>query len=579
MSDMFIIAENHVPKADIVVSHNASAAEKYAASELGAFLEQVTVARFEINHRPGQAPCHIMVGVDAVQSIDSKFTIDDLGADGVILRRRANTIILAGGRPRGTLYAVYTFLHDVIGCRWWSRDASYIPHKPALTIDTLDICYVPQLNYRHTSWYGSFYPEWAARNRLNGSPFLAQPKYGGNTTHGGVHTFFGLVPPYRHFHQHPEWFSLINGERTPWHSQLCLSNQAMTTFLVRALKSRIMNNLGKKVFSVSQEDWEGNCECENCRKLDEQAGSPAGSLLHFVNKVAAEIEKEYPDVFISTLAYLHTRKPPQNIKPRKNVIIQLCNIECDFSVPLTDERNKSFRDDLIGWSAIAGRLYIWDYTTNFHHYYAIHPNIRVLGPNIRFFAKHNARGIYEQGGSMSPWPEFGELRAWMISRLLWDPSLDDEALMIEFCEGYYGRAGKHIVNYINMIHDGIKRAPDTVMRNSSPTYRFITFDLMNALWNELLLAERAAKADAALSARIERVKMSLNYTFVFNWKRLREQCRAANETWPIAENIQDVADEFIKWAKANEITHIFEWHPGFSRMKKAIQNARIPNGG
>ncbi|MFW9997928.1 MAG: DUF4838 domain-containing protein, partial [Candidatus Odinarchaeota archaeon] len=65
------------------------------------------------------------------------------------------------------------------------------------------------------------------------------------------------------------------------------------------------------------------------------------------------------------------------------------------------ERNKKFRDDIVGWSKICNRLYIWDYTTNFRHYILPHPNLRVLGPNVKFFVDHNVKGIFEQGAYTS----------------------------------------------------------------------------------------------------------------------------------------------------------------------------------
>ena len=576
MQDLFIIAENHISKTDIVVSTNAVSAERFAAEELSDFLGQITGGEFQVNHKPGESPYHIIIGIDAAKEVNTGLSIDGLGSDGIFMQRDGNNLFLMGGQNRGTLYAVYSFLEDIAGCRWWANDASNIPEKATFSINTLNYKYIPQLNYRHTSWWGSTKPEWAVKNKLNGSPFLVQPKFGGNTTHGGVHTFFYLVPPYRHFELHPEWYSQIDGKRTPWHSQLCLTNKEMTTYLINALKGQIINNLDKKVFSVSQEDWEGNCQCEKCLEMDKKMGGPAGTLLHFINKVAGEIGKEYPDVFISTLAYVYSRKPPKNIKPAANVIIQLCNIECDFSTPMSNKNNKinkGFRDDIIGWSEIAERLYIWDYTTNFHHYYAFHPNIRVLGSNIRFFTEHNAHGIYEQGGSMSPYPEFCELRAWMISKLLWNPALDDNELIAEFCNGYYGKAGENIINYINIIHNGIEKNPELVMRNSTPSYKFITLKLMNKLWVELETAGKKVKGDLIITERILRIIMNIKYTFIFNWKRLKDDQEKTGEVWPVSENIRSLADEFIDWAEANNIIHIFEWHPGFRRIEAAVKEA------
>ena len=54
-----------------------------------------------------------------------------------------------------------------------------------------------------------------------------------------------------------------------------------------------------------------------------------GVLLNFVNKVADEVGKKYPDVKIDALAYQYSHKPPRkirprDIRPRDNVQINLC---------------------------------------------------------------------------------------------------------------------------------------------------------------------------------------------------------------------------------------------------------------
>ena len=70
------------------------------------------------------------------------------------------------------------------------------------------------------------------------------------------------------------------------------------------------------------------------------------------------------------------------------------------------------------------RIYIWDYVTNFAHYVQPHPNLRVLGPNIKFFADNNVKGIFEQGAFQSGGAEMAELRAWVIAQMLWNPQQD-----------------------------------------------------------------------------------------------------------------------------------------------------------
>ena len=189
----------------------------------------------------------------------------------------------------GSQEGVFAFLEDCLGCRWWTSKASTIPANPTVNIPFLDIRYVPPIEYRYSFWTDAFDPHWAVRNRSNGPDGLNRPEFGGQITHGGVHTFYPLIPPERYFGDHPEWFSLIDGKRSHDRAQLCLTNTDLRKELITNLKERIRRSPAQHVFSVSQNDWHGNCQCADCKALDDAAGSPAGSLLYFVNTVADEI--------------------------------------------------------------------------------------------------------------------------------------------------------------------------------------------------------------------------------------------------------------------------------------------------
>src|SRR6185295_3628352 len=124
------------------------------------------------------------------------------------------------------------------------------------------------------------------------------------------------IPPDKYFEPHPDWFSEIGGQRKADGGQLCLTSEPMRRELVKNLTDRLRANPAATIASVSQNDWQGNCQCDRCREIDRQEGSPAGSLLRFVNAVAAEIEPDFPRVAIDTLAYQYTRKPPAHTRPR-----------------------------------------------------------------------------------------------------------------------------------------------------------------------------------------------------------------------------------------------------------------------
>jgi hypothetical protein len=105
------------------------------------------------------------------------------------------------------------------------------------------------------------------------------------------------------------------------------------------------------------------------------------------------------------------------------------------------------------WGKICDQIFIWNYNTNFHNYLLPCPNLRVIGPNVRYFVANNAKGAFMQAAGNANGAELSELRNYMISRLLWDPSLDDERLMDEFLDLHYGPAAGPIREFIHRVHD------------------------------------------------------------------------------------------------------------------------------
>ena len=125
------ISQDGQAKAVIVIAPDAPEPEQHAAKELAAFLGQITGAKFELaGQREARGRPASSSGPAAAKLADEQFSTEGLGAEGIVIRTVGDDLILAGGRPRGTLYAVYTFLEDQLGCRWWSSTESTIPKKP-----------------------------------------------------------------------------------------------------------------------------------------------------------------------------------------------------------------------------------------------------------------------------------------------------------------------------------------------------------------------------------------------------------------------------------------------------------------
>ncbi len=243
----------------------------------------------------------------------------------------------------------------MLAAHWWTPTVSSIPSRPELSTSDLNVRYVPPFEFRETDDPGAENGDWSVRNKFNGSyqhltteqggrhSFIAVSKWG----EGG--TFWTLIPPEVYFKTHPEWFSLINGVRSirPDHSSLCLTNEQMRQELVKnqELALQWLGRPDVDMVAISQNDDGGEpnrCQCDDCVAIEKAEGAPSGLMIRFVNSVAADLEKDYPNLTITTLAYHYTRKPPLHAKPRHNVVVELCDIECSFAAPLYDDRNSDF---------------------------------------------------------------------------------------------------------------------------------------------------------------------------------------------------------------------------------------------
>lgn len=545
----FSIAKGGKATCVIVQQPGATLAESNAVRELAGTLEKITGAGFVVQAAmDGNVPERaIIVGAgSAARALFPEVPLDKLASEELVMKVKGGRLLLAGGRPRGTVYAVNRFLQEQCGVRWWTPWATTIPTRRSLRVPDLNVRYQPPFEYREPFWFAGFEPRWKAHNGANGHSHEVPAVLGGCVKYKGFcHTFYPLVPPDKHFAAHPEWYSLIKGKRTHDHAQLCLSNPELRDFVVQQVKAWLREAPDAQIISVTQNDCHGACECANCKAIDDAEGSLSGSMLAFVNYIAERIEPEFPQVAVDTFAYQYTRKPPKTIQPRPNVIVRLCSIECNFREPLDDASNAAFLADLAGWSKVCRRLYIWDYTTDFSHYVLPHPNWFVLGANVRLFQNYGVKGLFEQGAYQGYGAEMGELRSWVLAQLLWNPQQDERALSKEFLQGYYGkRAGDIIGRYLELMHDASKGFNLRCYLGKDPPHlRFQPLAAAERLWQQ---AEAAAskESDPEILLRVRMGHLPVRYACLERWKSLWQECAEQNASWPWPKPRMVTAEEF-----------------------------------
>lgn len=487
----------------IVVPAGAIPSERYAAEELQRYLEKLSGAKLPIvTDAEKPTAREILLGDNTgLAKLRAKVDFAQLGPDGFVLREDGDRLIIAGGRPRGTLNGVYTLLEEKLGVRWFTPQLETVPKLDRVKLPKLDETRIPALENRDVFWSVVMHnADFAARHRVNGQHYGLKEKHGGAFTvyHPFVHSFDGLVPP-ELCKEHPEYLPLIDGQRKSGYVQRCLSNPDVLRISIERVRQWIKEHPQATIISVSQNDTINNCQCEQCKAVDDAEGSPCGSLMKFVNAVAEAIEQDHPKVRIDTLAYQYTRKPPKTIRPHRNVIVRLCSIECCFAHPLEtcpEEKNRRFREDIVAWGPVAPLLYVWDYTTDFGHYQQPFPNFDALQSNVRFFVKHGVKSLFEQGNySGGGGGEMEPLRAYILAKLLWNPDTDVQKHMNEFVNAYYGKAASKILAYLEVTHRPVRELGKHIHIFDRPTASYLSEDVLNSGEKILDEAEQLAEND------------------------------------------------------------------------------------
>ena len=413
-------------------------------------------------------------------------------------------IILEAPNEQAAVYAVYDFLEIVCGCRYYTSTEEYVPFDANLTVQFPRREQIPRMDYREVYYRDYFNQEFAEKHKMTASG--AKNKVWGTW----CHSFGEFLNPDIYFDEHPEYYALYQGKRVGKNAEPCLSNPEVFEVMAANIEKAMAEKPECTFWSISQNDNNAYCSCDKCREIDEREGTPMGSVLEFVNKMA----RRFPDKTISTLAYWYTRKPPKTIRPEKNVHIMLCNIEANRGLPIeTDPRNQGSKEELLAWEQICHNISLWDYCIQFRNLVSPFPNLRVIPQNIRFFVDHNVKMLFSQSNREYE-GEFSALRGYLLAKCMWDPTVDPQAVIREFCEGYYGPAAKPILTYIEEVHDAMEAAGGALSIFGGPLDAKASwmdeahFNRYNALGEEALAA---AAADATLLHRVKTAVMPIWY--------------------------------------------------------------------
>jgi hypothetical protein len=502
----------------VLVPVKPTTVEKKAAEELQHWVKEITGATLQIVNDSEAATGLKLVSIGSTAIAgDADGNLRD---DGYEIAVKDGHLLLRGGAGRGVVNAVYALLEEDVGCRWYAKDSVRLPRSTTLTFAPVPRRYTPRLRLRDPFYAVSFDETWSLRNRTSAPQAAVREEWGGRFDYGGlfVHTHAALLPPDPHFKDHPDWFAM-NAAGQRYAAQLCPTHPDVARVVTGNVLKALKDNPHAEAVSVSKNDNAGDqfCHCEKCKELRaDEGGTDMANQLFLVNQVAEAVERQYPRVAVDTLAYLETIQVPKRIRPRKNVVIRLCNDTVGaWAKPFTPARRLPVAEVIKRWSAAHDRLSVWDYNVNFSHYLAPMPNLDVIADNIRFWVGNKAEGLMTQGGYQGA-AERDELKSWVIAKLMWDPSLDEKALVDDFIVGHYGKAAPAMAEYEALL-GGLREKHAAAMASPPGGIRypmdapFLSKEFLDRASELVARAAKLAGGDEALLRRVERAELPVLY--------------------------------------------------------------------
>ena len=367
--------------------------------------------------------------------------------------------------------------------------------------------------------------DWAVSQGINSdfmrSELKNDTRYGGYVGYVGgnswtVHTLSKLLPE-SVFDSHSEYFAYVDGVRTAKSSnglntQPCLTSEGGYQYILNSALAAIKSDRKSKIISISENDSGTYCHCETCEaEYAKYGGGAVGAstvFFNFINRIAGDIAKVYPDVYVDTLSYNMTAAVPAIDKLADNVIVRVCSRMCNFCTdPTTCTKLAEQQARVRGFTNICDNVYIWSYPINWGNLYVALPNYAEMYYQMRFYASVGVKGIYAEGYSKEN-PEFGELKAYLMAKLLKNPNMtksEYEYHYNDFLQGYYGEdAAEYIAEYHQLTKKMMKETGDghfdlqgntyyTPANNfvftwdeTTKTYDMTNINKINQLWDNAL---------------------------------------------------------------------------------------------
>lgn len=383
----------------------------------------------------------------------SPFLADEKGMDprGYWIEVGPKSVALRGKNEGATINAIYGFLQDTLGARWFfpSELFEVIPNRPTVSVPFTQQRVNPSYKggmWITTSGLNDDNAVWEQRMRRDVGAWRYQAP--------GVENLYRILDPDIYGKSHPEFYALLNGQRVvPAHNdgnaaQPCLSNPQLVEEVIKHVRQYFDENPNALMMSISENDSDVWCECDKCRAMDFPPLETAdGAVQHsdrffaFANKVARAIAESHPGKMVGALAYLGTVTAPKNIGPLEpNIMIGLCQDNSQHYDPDYKAKDLAIID---AWKNAGLPLMAHDYTSL--GWLLPRYNPRLYAEHLRDFHERGGQAVYTE--SHTHWPTFGP-EMYMDAQLFWDLKKDPGEILDDLFYGLFGKeAGAEMKAY------------------------------------------------------------------------------------------------------------------------------------
>lgn len=466
--------------------------ERLAAEELQAHIREMSGAELPIVEA-GQIPAgHLPVRIGSAVDSDRKaLPLDkDANASSFAILVDAERIVIHGASPEGALFGTYELLEQ-LGVRWYLPGdlGKVVPQVNSIVVPEQQTRQSPSFPARRLQAVGA--PQWERRLRLAGPYFPA--------SHGAP-GFSGRQGE-KLFELHPEYFSLIDGERK--RRQLCVSNPEVVKIATEATRAFFRQNPQADIMGIGANDGRGFCECENCYALDGGDYDPFGHspsmtdrYVWFFNQVLQGIENEFPNKRLGFYAYSVYNRPPVKVTPSPKLVpavalITLCRLH-GMGNPVCPE--KSYEEWIIRqWGELVPEVYYRGYFFN------------LADPGLPFFMVERIRREVPLGKRLgiagwrveAPYEWAGSTPSrYVAAKLMWDHTVEVDQLMADFYEKFFGPAKGSMRRYV----ETMSRALDEADFHTGSSW-----DMPHVYTAEVRREAREAIEEGAASTRFDSV--------------------------------------------------------------------------